>query len=88
MDNSPAWLILGAVVVAFIALGLVWAFIADRRRNQEVAHDPERFDHPAEPADHTGHTSHTPADPAEPTEPTEHGRLHVDPRYRGGSTDT
>ncbi|MBV6727410.1 hypothetical protein [Nocardioides daeguensis] len=51
MDISPAWLILGVVVAAFIVLGLVWAFVADRRRNEEVAHDPERFDQPADPAD-------------------------------------
>ncbi|AJR18553.1 hypothetical protein ACIRN4_22095 [Pimelobacter simplex] len=37
-------IIAGVVVVAFIALGLVWAFTADRRRNEEVAHDPERLD--------------------------------------------
>ncbi|WP_418058498.1 hypothetical protein [Pimelobacter simplex] len=37
-------IIAGVVVVAFITLGLVWAFTADRRRNEEVAHDPERLD--------------------------------------------
>ncbi|GAA1544620.1 hypothetical protein GCM10009788_53870 [Nocardioides humi] len=52
MDMSPAWLILGVVVAAFIVLGLVWAFVADRRRNEEVAHDTERFEpDPMEPTD-------------------------------------
>jgi len=44
MDMSPAWLILAVAVAAFIVLGLLWAFVADRRRNEEVAHDPERMD--------------------------------------------
>ena len=36
--------ILIGVVVVFIAGGLVWAFIADRKRNEDVAHDTERLD--------------------------------------------
>ncbi|WP_157538682.1 MULTISPECIES: hypothetical protein [unclassified Nocardioides] len=51
MDISPAWLVLGAVVALFIVGGLVWAFIADRRRNEDVATDPERLD--TDPTDHT-----------------------------------
>lgn len=34
--------ILGIVLIAFIVGGLVFAFVADRRRNEEVAHDGER----------------------------------------------
>lgn len=37
-------IIAGVLVVAFVALGLVGAFAADRRRSEEVAHDPERLD--------------------------------------------
>lgn len=48
MDNSPAWLILGVAVAAFIVLGLVAAFVLDRRRNEEVAHDAERLDQTAD----------------------------------------
>ena len=44
MDMSPAWLVIGVVVAAFIVGGLVWAFVADRRRNEDVATDPERLD--------------------------------------------
>lgn len=51
MDISPAWLILAALVALFIVGGLVWAFVADRRRNERVAHDTERFDQSADPAD-------------------------------------
>lgn len=36
--------ILIGVVAVFIAGGLVWAFIADRKRNEDVAHDTERLD--------------------------------------------
>ena len=39
----PAVIMLGVVLIAFIAGGLVFAFVADRRRNEDVAHDPERF---------------------------------------------
>jgi hypothetical protein len=41
---SPAWLILAVAIAALIVLGLIGAFVADRRRNEEVAHDPERLD--------------------------------------------
>jgi peptidoglycan/LPS O-acetylase OafA/YrhL len=51
MDISPAWLIVAVLVAAFIVGGLVWAFVADRRRNERVAHDTERFEQPAAPAD-------------------------------------
>lgn len=44
MDMSPGWLILAFAVALFIVGGLVWAFIADRRRNEDVATDPERLD--------------------------------------------
>lgn len=44
MDMSPAWLILGAVVAAFIVGGLVFAFVVDRSRNEDVAHDTGRLD--------------------------------------------
>ncbi|GAA4102620.1 hypothetical protein ACFFOS_03825 [Nocardioides kongjuensis] len=73
MDISPAWLIVGVVVAAFIVGGMIWAFVADRRRNEQVAHDTDRFDQPAHPADHTP--------PSGPTGPR-HERLHVDPQYR------
>lgn len=53
MDNSPAWLIVGVVVAAFIVLGLVAAFVLDRRRNEEVAHDTERLDQTADPSSDT-----------------------------------
>ncbi|MDQ6526983.1 hypothetical protein RB608_25430 [Nocardioides sp. LHD-245] len=76
MDISPAWLILGVVIAAFIVLGLVWAFVADRRRNEDVAHDPERVDPTADRTDHT-----PPGEPADP----DRDRLHVDPRHRGPS---
>ena len=76
MDISPAWVILGVVVAAFIVGGLVWAFLADRRRNERVAHDTDRFDQPADPADHTP--------PSGRTGPG-HERLHVDPEYRDPS---
>lgn len=39
----PAVIMLGVVLIVFIAGGLVFAFLADRRRNEKVAHDPERF---------------------------------------------
>lgn len=45
----PAVVLLGVVLIVFIVGGLVFAFLADRRRNERVAHDPERFrdtDHP------------------------------------------
>lgn len=38
----PAFAYLGIVLILFIGGGLVWAFVADRKRNQRVAHDPER----------------------------------------------
>jgi hypothetical protein len=38
----PGFVFLGVVLVLFIGGGLVVAFIADRRRNEEVAHDEER----------------------------------------------
>lgn len=44
MDLSPAWLIVALVVALFIVGGLVFAFIADRNRNEDVAHDTERLD--------------------------------------------
>lgn len=44
MDMSPAWLVIGVVVAAFIVGGLVFAFVADRNRNEDVAHDTERLD--------------------------------------------
>ncbi len=46
MDTTPVAIIIGVVIAAFIVLGMVWAFLADRRRNQEVAHDTDRFDQP------------------------------------------
>lgn len=88
---SPAWLILGVVVAAFIALGLVGAFVFDRRRNEEVAHDTERVDPTADRRDHT-----PPADTTDPAAPgpdhspdhgPDHDRLHVDPQFRGRPTD-
>ncbi|WP_436701288.1 hypothetical protein [Nocardioides sp. BYT-33-1] len=79
MDMSPGWLIIGVVVAAFIVLGLVWAFVADRRRNEEVAHDPERVEPDADRADHTPPTD--PADPADSADPGRE-RLHVDPQHR------
>ena len=36
--------IIAGVVAAFIVGGLIWAFVADRRRNEDVATDPERLD--------------------------------------------
>jgi len=42
-------IILGVIVAAFIVLGLVWAFAADRRRNEEVAHDTDRLDTEPDP---------------------------------------
>jgi hypothetical protein len=38
----PGFVFLGVLLVVFIGGGLVIAFIADRRRNEEVAHDQER----------------------------------------------
>ncbi|NYI43274.1 hypothetical protein BJ993_000354 [Nocardioides aromaticivorans] len=43
MDTAAMAILIGVVVV-FIAGGLVWAFIADRKRNEDVAHDTERLD--------------------------------------------
>lgn len=40
----PAFAFLGVVLILFIGGGLVWAFVADRKRNREVAHDPERVE--------------------------------------------
>ncbi len=40
----PAFAYLGIVLILFIGGGLVWAFVADRKRNREVAHDPERVE--------------------------------------------
>lgn len=74
---SPAWLILAAVVAAFVVLGLIGAFVIDRRRNEEVAHDPERLD--PDPAD--------PADPAGPADPAYGDPRHRDPRYGGPPSD-
>ncbi|HWJ67691.1 MAG TPA: hypothetical protein VNT31_13535 [Nocardioides sp.] len=37
-------IVIGIVVAIFIAGGLLWSFVADRRRNEQVAHDPERLD--------------------------------------------
>lgn len=44
MDLSPAWLVVALVVALFIVGGLVFAFVADRKRNEDVAHDTERLD--------------------------------------------
>ena len=43
MDTAAMAILIGVVVV-FIAGGLVWAFFADRKRNEDVAHDTERLD--------------------------------------------
>jgi hypothetical protein len=65
-------IIAGVLIVAFIALGLVWAFAADRRRSQEVANDSDRLDADNGP----GPTDHTAAEAAE------RDRLHTDHRFR------
>lgn len=52
MDNAAVAIFLGVVVAVFIVGGLVWAFIADRNRNEDVAHDPERVEpDPTAPVD-------------------------------------
>lgn len=54
MDNAAVAIFLGVVVAVFIVGGLVWAFIADRNRNEDVAHDPERVEpDPTAPVDHS-----------------------------------
>lgn len=59
MDTPAVAILLGVVVAAFIVGGLVWAFIADRNRNEDVAHDTERLDPdptspPTNPSDRHG----------------------------------
>ncbi|TWG99597.1 hypothetical protein L615_002500000260 [Nocardioides sp. J9] len=59
MDMSPAWLLLGLVVAIFIVGGLAFAFLADRRRNEDVSNDTERLDPdptspPSDPSDRHG----------------------------------
>lgn len=57
--DIPAFAILGVVLIVFIAGGLLFAFVADRRRNKDVANDTERLDPdpttpPANPSDRHG----------------------------------
>ncbi|NHA01953.1 hypothetical protein G5V59_26260 [Nocardioides sp. W3-2-3] len=53
MDTAAVAIFLGAVVAVFIVGGLLWAFLADRKRNEDVANDTERMfpDPTAPPAD-------------------------------------
>lgn len=57
--DIPAFAILGIVLIVFIAGGLLFAFVADRRRNEDVANDTERLDPdpttpPSNPSDRHG----------------------------------